>query len=306
MDEHQFPTMIIRSFLALIALAAPLAASDLQPSQIPASAKWLIHADVDSMRDSETGKAVFQLIAKKHAQQIEDVARLLAFRLPDHLKGVTLHGDGAPGNAVLLLNGIFNRVYIETIIQGAEAYSSSTHGDSTIHTWTDKGSVQHASFAGDQLLVFSRALDPLKHSLDVLKGTSPATEDPLFTADDNRTLAIGAIRISGIQLPGDAARLLSKADSLRIAASETDGRFNLRVAAKALQNEESQRLLRLLDGAIAFGQLAVPELSSLDLRMKVAEFTNGEGFSTDINLPTGEWLEFLRAAANEASGILGN
>ena len=47
------------AILCLFALAAPLRAGELNPAEIPSNAEWLLHADLDSMRGSETGKAVF-------------------------------------------------------------------------------------------------------------------------------------------------------------------------------------------------------------------------------------------------------
>ncbi|MEI7910910.1 MAG: hypothetical protein WCK77_14835 [Verrucomicrobiota bacterium] len=102
--------------LCLIPLAASLHAGELAPSQIPASAKWMLHADFDAMRGCETGKAVFQRVAAEHGAQLRAFERMFSVHLINDVHDVTLFGDGKPEHAVLLIGGKFDRAHIEVVV----------------------------------------------------------------------------------------------------------------------------------------------------------------------------------------------
>src|SRR5688500_13541667 len=95
------------TLLCLIALAAPLPliSGELAPAEVPASAQWLLHADLDAMRDSETGKAVFAEIEVKHGDQLRAFKRMFSLHPITDLHDVTLYGDGKPEHAVALIEG---------------------------------------------------------------------------------------------------------------------------------------------------------------------------------------------------------
>jgi hypothetical protein len=153
----------------LAGLPLSLMAAPLDPSQVPAQAKWVLHADMDAMRASETGKVVFEQIELEHGTQLRALKRMFSIHLIDDLQGVTLFGNGLPEQAVALFHGKFNRGHIEDVLRAAENFSESKHAGVEVMTWTDKGQQQHAAFAGEGLLVFSRQEELLLQALDVLK-----------------------------------------------------------------------------------------------------------------------------------------
>ncbi len=285
---------MIRFLIALTALAAPLAAAELNPARIPASAKWLIHTDIDAIRASESGKAAYKFIEREHGDRLRALQRMFSLHLADDLAGITLHGDGKKDHAVAIINGTFDREHLEDIVKGADAYSSAAHGDFTIHTWTDKGHVQHAAFAADDLLVFSRQRPLLEESLDVIRGAAPATEDPLHTAPAG-THMIAAARMDGLDMPHDAARILQKAASLRISTQETEGMVSVRVSGETREAADADRLLRFLDGVIAFGQLVNPEIAELNLAAEAK--ADGNHFSASLSMPADQWISIMEAEA---------
>ena len=65
-----------KTAILLLALAASLPAAELVPARIPASAKWFLHADLDAMRESETGKAVFAQIEAEHGAKLTALKRI--------------------------------------------------------------------------------------------------------------------------------------------------------------------------------------------------------------------------------------
>lgn len=289
------------TILSLLALAAPLFAGEMVPSQIPASAKWLLHADLDAMRGSETGKKVFARIEEDHGAKLRAFKRMFSVHLLTDLRGITLYGDGKPEHAVVLIDGAFNRGHMEDVVKAADAYKESTHAGFTVHTWNDKGKDQHAAFASDRLLVFSHQEDLLKDALDVLKANAPASADPFFSAEGGKPLLAASAKLSEIDMPADAARLVRMAKTLRLAANENGGRFLLRASADTADAKDAERLRRMLDGVVAFAQAGDAKLDGLDLRADFSSAATPPSLAAALSLPVAEWITLMeKAAAEEA------
>lgn len=283
----------------LAALILPLQAAPLDPAQIPASAKWLVHADIEAMRGSETGKTIFTRIEADHGAQLKAAKRMFSINPIADLNGITLFGDGKPEHAVALIQGNFDRAHLEELVAAAEDYSKGSYSGLTVHSWEDKGSEQHAAFANDHLLVFSRQESLLHQALDTLRSGSSADTDPFFAAEGGKPLIAGKANLAGIDLPGDEARLLRMAKSLHLAANEDAGRFTIRVAADTADATNADRLRRMLDGVIAFAQAGEPKLDGLDLQSSVAVTGDKSGLNASVSLPVNEWITLMQKAADE-------
>jgi hypothetical protein len=289
----------ILSLLALAAAATPLRAGELVPAEIPASAQWLLHADLDGMRNSETGKAIFAEIEAKHGDQLRAFKRMFSLHPVNDLHDLTLYGDGKPDRAVVLIEGDFNREHMEDVVKAADDYTAGNHDGITIHGWKDKGTQQYAAFAKDNLLVFSRQEDLLKLALETLKNGSATTADAFFNADGAKPLVCASAHLTGIDLPPDAAHLVKLASTLRVAVSEHDGRFNVRAGADASDAKSADRMRRMLDGVVALAQVD-PKLQGLDLECKITGSQGGKpGTTISLSLPVGEWLGVMKKAVEE-------
>ncbi|WP_367872271.1 hypothetical protein [Luteolibacter sp. Populi] len=289
------------TFLCLLALAAPLPlfGGELAPAEIPASAQWLLHADLDAMRESETGKAVFAEIEAKHGDQLKAFKRMFSLHPITDLHDVTLYGDGKPEHAVALIEGEFEREHMEDVVKAADDYSAGNHDGTTVHSWKDKGTKQYAAFASDHLLVFSRQEELVKLALVTLKSEAAATADPFFNVDGVKPLVSASAHLTGIEMPADAARLLKMASTLRVAISEQGGRFSVRAGAEAPDAQSADRMRRMLDGVVAFAEVADPKLQGLDLECKISPTPGKPGTAIALSLPVGEWLGLMKKAADE-------
>ncbi len=294
------------TLLCLLAIATPLHAGGLIPSRIPASAKWFLHADTDAMRGSETGRAVFRLIEEEHGAKLRAIKRMFSIHFLNDLNDITLFGDGLPDHSVALIHGTFDHDHITDVLKAAENYSESQHAGTTVMSWTDKGKPQNAAFAQHDLLVFSHQGDSLREQLDLLRANQPADADPFFAAAGGRPLVLANARLSEIKLPDDASAVLRTLRTLRIAASENDGRFTIRMGVEGTNAKQANRLQRILDGVVALSQVVNKDLGDLDLRSEIHTTKNPPGVSADLSLPVAEWITLMekdaarkRAAAAE-------
>lgn len=288
--------MKIRS-LFLLTIVSPLHAGELIPSQIATSAKWQVHADLDAMRESDTGKSLFRTIESEHGAKLRAAKRMFSIHPLTDLRGITLYGDGKPDHAVALIDGKFDRAHLEDIVKAADDYESTDYDGVTVHIWTDKGAPQYAAFTSDQLLVFSHQRSMLNLALDTLKSPRTAEPDAFLGESGESPLLSASARLSEMNLPGDEARIVGMAKVLRLAANEHDERFTLRSKIDATTAANAGILRRILDGVVAFAQVSDPKLEGLDLRS--AFTTTAETLSGTLSLPTPEWISLMEKAAAE-------
>jgi hypothetical protein len=284
-------------FLCLLSLLAPLHAGGIVPSQVPDTAKWQLHADLDAMRGSATGKSIFARIEAVHGAKLRAFKRMFSVHPLNDLRGITLYGDGKPDHAVALIDGTFDRAHIEDVLGAADRYETSVYADITVHHWKDKEVWQHAAFATEGLLVFSRQRELLHQALAVLKANAPVEPDPFFTAHGGSPLMVASARLSEIDLPGDEARLVRMAKTLHIAVHEHGGRFTVRIGAGTADATDAENLRRMLDGVIVFVQASDARFDGLDLRTDLKVDPGAPDLKATLSLPLGEWVTLMEKAA---------
>lgn len=284
---------------ALVAIAAPLHAAELVPAQVPATAKWQLHADMDTMRSSATGTAIFAYLEARFGVKLQAFKRISSVHLLRDLHGVTLFGDGQPDHAVALLAGDFNRGHIEDVVKAADEYSASDFEGVTVHTWKDKGMKQHAAFSNDGLLVFSHQENALKSEITLLKANIPATADPIFTGHGGKPLLAATADLTGIPLPADASKILHLATVLRMAATENNGRFAVHMNADCPDATQADQMRRMLDGVAAMVESAEPRLTDAGLKSSMTVREEKPGVNVEVSMPVASWLEILRKTAEE-------
>jgi len=286
------------SFLSLLAACiTPLTAGELVPSQIPPSAKWMVHADIDAMRDSRSGQALFSLIEENHGDRFPSLAAFFAMQPLEELHGITLYGDGSAGHSAALIDGKFDRQTLESLLQMAKQSGKITHAGTVIHTWLDKDVKQFAAFANDNLLVFSHQEEGLKQALDTLVTPPPSPTDGFLSQEKAQVVA--RARVAELGLPSDLAKLVRMAKTLKLAALESDGRIALRASAETESNGDADRLRRMVDGVIAFAQIPDAKLEGLDLRAELDSVTQAPVFTAELSLPVDEWLPLMEKAVEE-------
>ena len=296
-----------RHLLCLIALAAPLHAAPLNPAQIPGAAQWHVHADLDALRASETGKMIFSRLDAVYGLKLKAAKRMFSIDPATDLKGITLYGNDLSDKSVILIHGNFDRAHLEDIVAALPGYETGEHNGITTHSWRKKASREEcAAFAAEDLVVYSRSKVALLQALNVIGGKAPAMDRPAFAGESGASLLSAEARLSGIPLYGDSSRILRLARTLSMAANEQEGRFVLRVAAESPDAASADRLRRLLDGMIAFLEVGDEKFEGLDLRSSVTVPPDKPGVLATASLPVAEWLSLAakKAASMERKNSL--
>ncbi len=295
----------MKSFtILLLATIAPLTAAEIRPERIPASAKWVLHADLDAMRATITGIAVLGRIEAEHGAKLRAAKRMFSVHLIDDLRGVTLFGDGRKDHAVVLFDGTLDCGHLTDLVRAAEDHRETDHAGIAIHTWKDKGKTQHAAFANDGLLVFSHQEDLLKEALDHLKSPAPGDAITILPDAGSRPLIAAGAKLAEIEMPDDAANVLRQVRQIRLAAAESDGRFSIRMDAEASDVARANRIRRLIDGMAALAEIGNAELSAGGFEASVTT-TDKPGVSAVVSMPLGSWLGLLKKEAAKKKAAAG-
>jgi hypothetical protein len=218
-------------FVAVVAAGAAFAAP-VDLDAIPKAAVWMMHLDMDAVRDSTVMRQAYERAARMHPhlEKMMQMAAGMAGMDPRRdLHGVTAYGlDTDKHNAVLVVRAKANREFLEKMVQKAPDHASVEHGRHTLHRWTHKGwkrSQGHpvvGAFFKDDVMVFARTEAQVKAALDVLDGDAAGTAADGRLAGRVRPGSILVARAAEVD-PDTKCPVLKQGRSFRVAMGEHEG-----------------------------------------------------------------------------------
>ena len=243
------------TFAVLALLAAVGQAAPLNSKNVAADAKWVVHIDVDAVRDSQVVKKAFETCPKlkdsgKHFDMIRGISGV---DLRKDVHGITLYGrDVEKPHGVAIVFATVNQKLLLGLAAKIGDHKATKHGSIEIHSWTIKhGSKTHtlaaASFKPD-VLVFADSVDGVAAAIDVLDGKSAGITDaksPLGMRVKPGTILLArAIAIR----PDTRCPVLKQAESFRIALGEHDGKSFYRAQLVMKSPEAAAQVKAVNDG----------------------------------------------------------
>ena len=157
--------LVVSIFAVLAVFAGVGQAAPLETKNVAADAKWVVHVDVDAVRDSLIVKKAFETCpmlkdSGKHFDMIRDKAGV---DLRKDLHGITVYGpDTDRTHAVAIVFSTVNEKLLLDKAQHATDHKVTKHGEIEIHSWTQKrGEKTHAAagaFYKADVLVFAASV----------------------------------------------------------------------------------------------------------------------------------------------------
>lgn len=137
-----------RILCAALILSLPFGvAADLSAADLPGSTVWYMHADLEQMRSSESGRELYGWIEEEAVADINDE---FSIRLGDEVDRVTAFSDTGMGT-VVIVEGPLSDELREAIIEfaGEEGdLDQREHGGRTYYHFDDNGSSGHGHGIG--------------------------------------------------------------------------------------------------------------------------------------------------------------
>jgi hypothetical protein len=279
-----------------------------QSKVVSESAKWVVHADVDLIKQTELGGLMLnQLKTGQTATKLAALTAVLRFDPLTDLADITLYGKSkTPAEAVALFGGTFDEQHLTTLLKANASYEASLHGKHTIHSWIDEAKPrqgrQYGCIPSSGKLLISQGLPMLQEALNVLDGTLPSLDvmktfgaalpvkDPFFVA--------------GSDLPGlggqPQAQMLSQAKSGRIAMGEKDGQMTLSIALITTDEAAAQKLRDVAQGLLAIGQMNQDQDPKLTALLQAIRITlEGGKVQLDASYPSAQLFSMIQDKMNK-------
>ena len=282
----------MKTTLVLGLLLSPLlSAAPFQAKTVPANAQWYLHGDLEGLRKTDSGTIILNAIRKDHGNKIEEVKSILGFDPLTDLTDLTLFGDGKRDRAALLLKGNIDRSHLEKIIQNADSYLNSPHGEITIHKWDDKGKTQFAALHGEHTIVFSEQKTLVELSLDVLSGTKAGLVQAPAVAKENPVI-LGVANVHKIDLPKDeGSKIVRMVKTIEMAITEKEERLHARLIVEAQAEDTAKHFKHALAGLIAIGSLADDNIAGLGIEHE--ESSKGKTMDMSMSISVSKALALL-------------
>lgn len=254
---------VLAPMAALVLMVAAAAqAAPFQSKDIAADSKWVIHVDVDAIRDNYIVKKAFETcpMLKDSGKHFDKIREKIGIDLRKDLHGITLYGpDAGHRHAVAI---VYTSVDQKLLLEKAEKASDHKvrkHGDFEIHSWTMKHGSKSDTAAGafykSDAIVFAASAEGVGKAIDVLDGSAKgitALNSPL----GGRAIAGATVIIRAFDLPGDEhCPIMKQAKSIRVAMGENGGKSFYRVRLVMKNTESAEQIKTIAEGFKAMASL---------------------------------------------------
>ena len=239
-------------------------AGSFQPERVPASANWVMHADVATLHKTEMGRYVLGRLSEGEAdRKLDTVKALFDFDPRTDLDSITAYGKGGRNEeGVAILKGRFATERLVALVQVNETYEAYPHGDHTIHYWIDenKNEESYGSVYSDGSVLLGHSERDLAEALDALDGKAKSLSDTqkfdVLRASRNAVFFMGAADLDAMQDVRPEAATLRHADSAQFVMREQNGNLEGDITLDTRSPEDAQRVQQVAQGLIAFAILA--------------------------------------------------
>jgi len=289
--------IIILAFVLFMVMTQVTEASKLKTSFIPANTQWVIHLDMDQFLSTQ----IAQLILTEHPKEIEkakqEILKELKLDPQKDIKSVTVFGHGkSEKNAVVCIQGNFDKKHILSLIQKEDDYKKSKYGKYVIHTWDCS---QYGVFARDDLVIISQKEESLKNVLDVMKGKKKNIKSvKLFTQlnDIPREAFLRAVVSNVSELAGmhSKAVILKHSGAAFFIAMEKKGYLKIKLKLTTGSSETAQNIDQMVKGLLAMGKMGAQEKEfPMDIIESLQTDVKGKVVQLEFRYPSEKLFKIL-------------
>jgi hypothetical protein len=299
--------LIVSSLATFPAHAAPL-----DVKQVPGSAQWVLHVDVDNVKQSQLWAWMEPRLKAdaNYARSMREIEAISGMRFPQDVRDVTLYGASADEkDSVVLLSAKADQNRLRQMLALGQGFGAEAYGDREILTWNDKGKVMFGAFAGPEEIVLGQNKELIQQALDLGAGKGQSMQGPIASGGVGGAGAGVMATLSGSGL-GELLRakdpkspLVGHLQSAWLELSEQAGEIGLRGRAQARDAQAAERIRQTLEGVKAFVGLAgAAENADEKAKLAAAAMERAKVASKDAavdldwKLPLEQVKAFLQAA----------
>jgi hypothetical protein len=246
----------------VLMMAAAAQAAPFQSKNVAADSKWVIHVDVDAIRDNYIVKKAFETcpMLKDSGKHFDMIRDKIGIDLRKDLHGITVYGpDADKKHAVLIVYTAADQKLLLEKAEKATDHKVRKHGDFEIHTWTMKHGSKSEAAAGafykSDAIVFAANAERVAKAIDILDGSTKGITE-LSSPLGGRPIAGATVIIRAFDLPADdRCPLMKQAKSIRVAMGENNGKSFYRVRLVMKNAESAEQIKTISEGFKAMASL---------------------------------------------------
>ncbi len=293
----------------LLAGSLLASATTVQQNAIQREAKWILHIDVDRLRDTQIGRYLVQKHVAPHVEQLDQAFKINLTNLLSGVQSLTAYGtkfslkDGQPEGVLLLRTDELTRKALIGLVVGLMQTDTNKFKALQIEP--------HAVYSIDsQLLVamppgpyvilgknkarLDAATDVLAGKAPSLKGSGAMTDAPDF--DESFVLLAVAEGFNEMAvLPN--AQMLKMAESARVLLDEKSDQLNATVMLRSKTPEVAKQMQQIAEGLVALVSLNAPEDPDLkDLTSHLKCGVSDKTLKLQVSVPVSTALRHIEKA----------
>ncbi|HOA51148.1 MAG TPA: hypothetical protein PKI05_02755 [Thermogutta sp.] len=250
--------------VALIGVAGiawtPLAwASELDWGQVPDNWRWIVHFDIDQLRDSKVAATLFSEFWHAHPERhkIEAIAALAGLNLKKDLHGVTFLGTRFdPKFGAMIIHCRMNPDLLVGLIASEPTYRRRESKGLILHQWTDRNDNSEITgcFLDQDHLVLGKDATAVEVIIERYQQKSSQERPDFFNVRKGTYLQIHANELQELSVPF-MSPLLRRSRRLSAMVGEQSGQFFLQCSFEVEGAEIALDLKDALTGLVAIGKL---------------------------------------------------
>ncbi len=245
--------------MAGIAWTPPAGASELDWKQVPDDWRWIVHFDIDQLRESKVAATLFSEFWNAHPERdkIEAIAALAGLNLKKDLHGVTFLGTRFdPKLGAMIIHCRMNPDLLIALITGEPTYRKRELKGLVIHQWTDRSDDSQITgcFLDQDRLVLGKDATAVEVIIERYQQKSSQERADFFDVRKGTYLQIHANALQELSVPF-MSPLVRRSRRLTAMVGEQSGQFFLQCSFEVEGADIALDLRDALTGLVAIGKL---------------------------------------------------
>lgn len=285
--------------LIAIALAFPTTATakPLDPTHVPANAKWVVHFDFESLSKSEFADAIRQRKPKAIKAVRQWIRERYGIDMPDDLRSATAYSrDYRVHTGTVVLKAAYDTAKVETQLTKAMNHRTTQWQGHTLHTVTlSKQTRKEGGPSGDEemtvvmldndTVIFGSSVPNTKKAIELFAGEAAsldASDSPLLTEAVRTAWMYGAaIDLQKLKDHPVSMPILSQHEKIVWSFGKRDGQIYEQADLVASSDDVAKSMMKILDGIVAYESLwsaGSQPMSAIMKDVRVTQQGNTSGF----------------------------
>lgn len=294
--------------MGITLLAAIVSNGDTLPREsVPAGSKWVLHIDMDGLRNSEIGDGLMKGIVADQADRVKKKTKLDLPAILNSSHSITIYGSdyesGAEGKGILLWRGDseIEQIANAFLIQQAEATKAGEGSvkrvqENPFPIYSIDDEVRAAVVPGKGLIL-GRSQKQIADAVEVLNGNAKSLVST-ESFKDYPELSGGFFLMAYAESFGESANVPPQAEVLkltdggRIAIGEENQNLLVQLILRARSEEVTQQIQQVIQGLLALATLSLGEEPGLQSIIRATRVNvDGRKVKLDLTFPLEEAMK---------------